>query len=287
MKAVVGIGSKSECLSALDLFARLGFPDSSAVLVYSVESVLPDGGFLPEAGISPIVDIQRQRQQDGARLLDEVAAEYKERGLACTTLVVFGSPAHTITEVAERDRADLLVAGSGKKGPFESFIMGSVTRALVSASQCSILVGKVAVGAGRPLNVLYATDHSSYASQCADLFVRLAPTGIGKITVVTADTLDADVREAIDNAEGISRSEVLSRKNDALKKSLQSVGRDIDCHVIAGSANNAIDEAMKLTRADLLVIGAHGHGFLERMVMGSTAMHMVGNAPWNVLVLRV
>lgn len=284
MKAVVGVSFIGQSKTGLDLFLRLGFPAPHAVLVHAVESVLPDGGFLPEGGMSPIVDIQRQRKEDGERLLAETAAK-----LGCTheTRIAFGNPAHMLTDIAEETGADLLVSGSDMKGAIESMIMGSVTRALVTAAKRSILIAKQEVGDGRALKVVFATDHSEYADRCADLLVRLAPTGIGHLTIVTADTADPSVREALDGAEGITHGETLARKNEALRKRLLPLCSDIETHVIAGPAEAAIDEAMKIAKADLLVIGAQGHGFLERLIMGSTAMHMVANSPWNVLVLRV
>lgn len=287
MKAVVGVNSGTGSRFAVDLFAKLKFSDSQAVLVYVVEPVLPDGGFMPETSLSPIVDIQRQRQIDGERMLDEYSRGCQVQGIACTTQIEFGNAAHMLTQLAKDLDADLLVAGSGRKGALESFIMGSVTRALVSEARRSILIGKGAVGEGGALNILVATDHSDYANKCFGKLLTFAPTGIGRLTIVTADTLDPGIREVVDNAEGITRGEVLARKNEALRKSLLPICPTIECHVIAGRANDAIDEAMKVSRADLLVIGAQGHGFLERMVMGSTAMHMVANSPWNVLVLRV
>jgi nucleotide-binding universal stress UspA family protein len=47
-----------------------------------------------------------------------------------------------------------------------------------------------------------------------------------------------------------------------------------------------IGEVMREKAADLLVIGAQGTGVLERLFVGSVAMHQVVNEPWNLMLLR-
>ncbi|HXH62245.1 MAG TPA: universal stress protein, partial [Fimbriimonadaceae bacterium] len=236
--------------------------------------------------MSPIAEIQRQRREDGERRMSELATELEAKGLRSKSVSVFGKPSHMITEVASAEGADLIVAGSGRKGSLASFIMGSVTRALVVDSKHSILVGKQASGEGT-LDAVLATDHSEYADGCVDLLVRLAPR-LGKVTVVCADTTDERVREALDEeAPGDStHADVLAQRNEAVCKKVTPICSKTESVVVTGSANEVISSVMARTEAGLLILGAHGHGYLERLVMGSTAMHMVGNEPWNVLVLR-
>jgi nucleotide-binding universal stress UspA family protein len=285
MKAVIGIGFMEQCLVGARLFAGLKFPNASAVLVHTVEPVLPDGGFMPETSTSPIVEIQRQRKQDGEDRMAAAAKDLESRGVSCSTVTTFGNPAHEITELAEKEDADMIVAGSGRKGALESFVMGSVTRALVVEAKRSILVGK-SEAKGERLNAVFATDHSDYANKCVDHLVRLAPQGFSKLTVACADTTDENIA-AILAAEGRSPDEILTHSNKAVASKLRAIAPETDSIVLRGRTNDVITAAMEQSRADLLILGAHGHGFLERLLIGSTAMHMVGNSPWNVLVIRV
>ena len=39
-------------------------------------------------------------------------------------------------------------------------------------------------------------------------------------------------------------------------------------------------------QADLLILGSHGHGALERLALGSVSFHQVVATPHNVLVVR-
>ena len=292
MKAVVGVGFMKQCLAGVEIFAKLNFPDSEAVLVHSVESVLPDGGFLPASATSPVADIQRQRQEDGEKRMAEIAAELEKFGIPSRPVTTFGSPAHEITDVATKEEADMIVTGSGKKGGLESFIMGSVTRALVVDAHRSILVGNQEVSESEKINAVFATDHSEYAGRCIERLVELAPGGLGMVTVVSANTVDPNVRDMVDEASrdspgGLSMTDVLERRSLEACGKLAPICENTDWSVLQGHETEVIGAAMERTGADLLIMGAHGHGFLERLVMGSTAMHVVGNEPWNTLVLRV
>jgi nucleotide-binding universal stress UspA family protein len=289
VKAVVGVGFMKECLAGLDLFVRLRFPDPSAVLVHTVESVLPDGGFVPIDASNAIAEIQRQRKEDGEKRSSEVAAELAAKGVPSTQAMTFGRPAHEITAAAERERADLIIAGSNQKGGLETFLMGSVTRALVTDAKRSILVGKRALAQGEKVSAVLATDHSEYADKCVDALIAMAPGGLGKVTVVYADTTSDEVWDAIKDElpEGQDRDTLVQRRNDEVCAKVRKVCGTVESVVLRGDAEDVLDATMKKTGADLLIIGAHGHGFLERLLMGSTAMRMVGNSPWNVLVLRV
>ncbi|MEX2243738.1 MAG: universal stress protein [Fimbriimonadaceae bacterium] len=289
MKAVVGVGYMKLCLAGLEVFVRLKFPDPSVVLVHTVEPVLPDGGFVPIDSSSAIAEIQRQRKEDGEKRSAEVAAELTAKGVPSASQMTFGNPAHEITEAGEREGADLIIAGSNKKGSFESFLMGSVARALVADAKRSILIGKQQLKEGEKVSAVLATDHSEYADKCVDALVAMAPGGLGKVTVVYADTTSDDVWEAIagELPEDQGRETLIQRRNEAVCDKLREVCGSVESVVLKGDAEDVIDATMKQTGADLLILGAHGHGFIERLLMGSTAMHMVGNSPWNVLVLRV
>lgn len=48
----------------------------------------------------------------------------------------------------------------------------------------------------------------------------------------------------------------------------------------------SLDEFARKMAADLIVIGTHGHGELEKILFGSTAEKTVRRAPYPVLVAR-
>ena len=59
---------------------------------------------------------------------------------------------------------------------------------------------------------------------------------------------------------------------------------DIGQHVVAG---NAAHELIKLSgRADLVVVGARGHGGFSGMLMGSVSQHVLAHSACSVVVIR-
>ncbi len=292
MKAIIGVGYLKYCMAGIDIYSQLKFPNPEAALVHVVEPVLPDGGFQPQGAVNPIADIQNQRQKDGEAKMAEIAETLSQAGIASESHVRFGRRAHEITSLAKESEADMIIAGSSGKGSLEKFFMGSVGRALVMEAQRSILIGKTEVAGDGKINAVLATDHSDYANECINKLIEFAPAGIGKITIVCANTVDTAIRDLLDeHAESgmssASFTQFLESKNQAVCERLSGICESCDSRVLNGPAKDVINAVMKETDADLLMLGAHGHGFLERLIMGSTALEMAAAEPWNTLILRV
>ena len=69
-------------------------------------------------------------------------------------------------------------------------------------------------------------------------------------------------------------------------RKLADAGLHTQARVLQGDPREALIEEAKRERADLLVVGSHGHTGLEKLVMGSVASHMATHAPCSVLVVR-
>jgi nucleotide-binding universal stress UspA family protein len=60
----------------------------------------------------------------------------------------------------------------------------------------------------------------------------------------------------------------------------------VEQRVETGRAYREILRVADEQRADLIVVGAHGHGLVEQMFVGSTAQHIVRRAACPVLIVR-
>jgi nucleotide-binding universal stress UspA family protein len=60
----------------------------------------------------------------------------------------------------------------------------------------------------------------------------------------------------------------------------------VDQRVETGKAYREILRVADEQRADVIVIGAHGHGLIEQMFVGSTAQQIVRRAGCPVLIVR-
>jgi nucleotide-binding universal stress UspA family protein len=71
------------------------------------------------------------------------AARLAESGIDTTVEVAtsgMGGPAHALAEIAEREHADVIVAGTRGHAPVAGLLLGSVTQRLLHVASCPVLV---------------------------------------------------------------------------------------------------------------------------------------------------
>jgi len=121
--------------------------------------------------------------------------------------------------------------------------------------------------AGTQILVVSAYNHSSFIMSTA------AP--MGGLTGYY-EQLDSSAKkygeDAVENTAAILRN-----KNAALL---------ITTHVIKGSPKHVILEESEKFGADLIVVGSHGHGSLERFLLGSVSQAVAMHADCSVLIIR-
>jgi nucleotide-binding universal stress UspA family protein len=92
------------------------------------------------------VDVERVRDEVN-RLASDTAAGLRQLGIAATSAVREGDPAHEIVEFARERGAAIVVIGTRGQTGLTRFILGSVARNVLEHAPCSVLVvrEKVAV----------------------------------------------------------------------------------------------------------------------------------------------
>jgi universal stress protein F len=93
------------------------------------------------------------------------------------------------------------------------------------------------------------------------------------------------------NALGVTPTSLGDMLLDVAKQHLREIAQSLPPSLVAGefvelgSPWRALCEAAKRERADLIVIGSHGYGGLDRL-LGTTAAKIVNHAEQSVLVVR-
>lgn len=149
------------------------------------------------------------------------------------------------------------------------------------------------------MKVLLATDGSAYSEKAVKEFCRFfRPAESSAIRIVSAvETakpaaaepfgVSAEYYLKMDDlakkqaAEFIDRAEQILRDNLAAETDVE-----IDRAVLMSAPKTAITEEAESWGADLIVVGSHGYGFWERMLLGSVSDAVIHHAPCSVLVIR-
>lgn len=289
MKAIVGI-DLSGSTSAAHLVNRLQFDPVTLHLVHVVESVFPDGSFPPFGPNHAITQMIYVREEEGKAAL---ARAGETLGGGCENEVRRGDPSIELMDAADEQHADLIAIQSESKGTYGDLFFGSVAKGLVQAADQSLLISKGEIAPEGPLTVVFATDHSDYANKALGLLLSWAPRGIEKVFVLTANETAPSVAALLvhdlpylkDEAP-IWIREKLEELNRQTVDRIKRAGIDAEGLVLDAHPNDAMKTVMKDTGADLLALGAQGHGFLARLRMGSKSFHQVVSESYPVLVLR-
>lgn len=299
MKATVGIDAELRYESALTLLGRLKFADLhldllhvfqplSAAVTAEISGPEP-GGYVPAEALDHMEEANRAR---GEAILEQALAKAKKLELHPTGTLMLGFPAQQILSYADETHSDLVCVTAHRHGAFECFVLGSVCRALVIAAKQSILIAKGNPEDTGDLKVVVATDHSSYSNRCMEKLFRLAPAGLGEVTVLSVVEPDMFIPVSPEAAKVMVEEEQkhwdeVKCKTEQLCRRFQELGATTHSKVLMDDPKTQIAETMHETGADLLIMGAQGHGFLERIAAGSVSLQQVVAENYPVLIIRI
>lgn len=293
MRILVGIDIGSVYKPALELAIRLKVSDPEFILANSVDTVLaaPVYGYPGEGDYN--ASYWTTIQELGASALERAADEACARHLRSETVSLVGAAAPALIDYANREGLELIVVQSERKSALGSLFLGSVSRGLAISAHCSVLISKGKAEHDGPLRAVFATDHSDYAAKAFDQFLTWAPAGIASLHIVSSAYFP-DMARLLSFYEVSERGDMarhallleFERRTEELVSRAKARGYKATHEVCQTSPSEAIASAMTGNQADLLIMGAQGHGFMHRLLIGSTSLHQVVSEPWSVLLMR-
>jgi len=146
------------------------------------------------------------------------------------------------------------------------------------------------------MKILITTDGSDFSREavekCCQMFIKPETTVI-KIVSVYEISLPMDVfpapTEFSEKLETGAREQAESFAEEAaeiIRRHFANADLNLTTQVSIGAPEQVVVETAKDWNADLIVVGSHGRGFWERMLLGSTTDALVHHAPCSVLVVR-
>ena len=237
-------------------------------------------------------------------LVNHVAERLGRRGLRTTGKVVEGYPAAAIVEQADEYSADFVFVGSHGHGGFVRFLLGSIAKAVVENSSCSVeIVRHPSHNVEHPdhnrvddsrarMKVLLATDGSEFSLRAAhSIAERRWPDGTEfRVVSVVEHIMPASDPWYAAGAIAKQRDEVSAKiceeAASAAEKIVAQTGFKTEIAVLDGNPKKKIVEDATEWGAHLTVVGSHGRRGLTRYLLGSVSEAVAMRAHCSVEVIR-
>lgn len=234
-------------------------------------------------------DVVDAMEQDGQRIVDDVASTLTSLGVEYDTDVVQGSPADTIVAYAEQYDYDLIVLPTHARSGLSRYLLGSVTEKVVRLSSVPVLTARLRDDDRLAFpyeRILVPTDGSDAAMNAAEHALGLAAVvdaTVHVLSVVDESSLGPDVRSVLsaEELEGPSREAVA---DVAAAAERNDVG-NVHTHVEGGSPAAVIRTAIDEHDIDAVVMGTTGRRGVDRILLGSVAEKTVRTAPVPVITV--
>jgi len=280
LRAVLAVSRDASCEGAIELVAQLRSAAPCDVVASEIH-------FLPEVaahydlepaphwlgqdpGLEYLLDRDLAKRISGLRGSGTVGI-HPHRGVS--------RPADHLLDIAERERADVVV--TGRHSP-HAFRLGSLSEVLLHEGRMSMLVVPSPMTAGhlgglpRLRRILAATDLSAFGNQAVRAAATLAQSVDGELHVFHA--ADAQVPSWDQEASLVAKLRQLLPEGWRFPVSTEVVfGRD-PAAAIAGAAER-ID-------ADTICVASHVRGGIARMALGSVTEDLLRRTRRPVLVIR-
>jgi nucleotide-binding universal stress UspA family protein len=234
-----------------------------------------------------------------ARNQENLTGQVERHGLRAPELagseVRSGAAYRVLAETAQQIGADLIVVGATECGPLAAELLGSTADRILRKASCPVLIvrGELPVPPRRVLAPVDLSPLSGDAFRCGlHLLAQLVGDAAGNaethVRVVYAlSFLDAlEVRQRtggtpLEQIEGIAAEElrrfVLANRPEA--------PFHVETAILQGEPRVEILRELQEQPADLVILGTHGRGGMDRLVLGSVASTISRKAPCSVLVL--
>ena len=208
-----------------------------------------------------------------------------------------GDPWRKILASAEEMPADLVVMGTHGRSGLERLFLGSVAEKLIRRLPCPVLTvsheeGRTWATPGLVSRILCATDFSETSAEALSFALALAAMNQAEITLLHVVESVPDFGDAmfpsLPTVTSLREDQELTagrRLQQALGDAEGKAAR-VEVRVAAGGAYKEILRLAVEDRADLIVIGAQGHGPIEHLLSGSNAQHVIRRATCPVLTVR-
>jgi nucleotide-binding universal stress UspA family protein len=206
---------------------------------------------------------------------------------ARTVAIPDTSPARALHHLAEAEDADLIVTGAARHAGIGRMLLGDVSRDVLQGSPCPVAVAPRGFTAAAPATIGVAFDFTLESEKALAAAVELAGAIGARVKmreVVAADLWPMMGGYPIVNLDDIAE-ELVSDAKERMQAKVADLHTDVAVEIDAVVGGTADRLQQLADEVDLLVCGSRGWGAVRRVVLGSTAHHLIHHASCPVLVV--
>lgn len=294
MRIVMGVKEYESGQLIIEALEKLELPQPEIILVHALEA---PGGSLGKliltASEGDYIAQYLNNQRELAETMGQaLLASLERKGIPARFQLSESGASELIEETSRGAQADLISLYLHPKKTWDGFFGARVARRLLSEAERSLFICRPPIAGADPRHAVFATDHSPYADRCLERLISMRPAGIESITVMTA--YQRDLVASLGPFVGqlgldVSRwvKDKLHEENSQALSQLKAAGWHVHSEVRESTVYEAIAASMEANRAGLLILGAQGHGFVQRLTMGSVSLHETLYGKYPILVLRM
>lgn len=278
LQLLVGATGDESSVGALHMAAAIARRSGAIVRVVTVTTPFPHTVGVVDVTSPPVMDEENRRAALGAlksRLEDVADAEQ------WNVHAVVGWPGEAIVDEAERWPASLIVLGKGAHHAWDRLFGPETAIAVARHARAPVLA--VAPDARKiPSRVLAAVDFTKSSVNAARLAARLmAPNG--KLVLANVSAFD-DRKAGEGSLADLYDTGVADKLEECRREIHHETHRHIETTVLIGEVVAKLVEYANRERCDLISVGGHHLGFVDRILMGSVRSGVLRSASCSVLI---
>jgi len=312
MRILIGYDGSEGADAAIDDLRKAGMPRYVEALVVSISEVMmPASSLGSEVVGAPMTSRRltdalaqvRAGEEQALKEAEELATKAGDRvrsyfpGWKVQTEGLAGWPATDLIIKADEWKPDLVVVGSRGRSALGRFILGSVSKKVVTDSHHSVRVarGTVEENDGKRPRIMIGVDGSPEAEHAVrEVGMRVWPKGT-EVRIITVDdgtspkriarvlpTAAAMIASSNEKALGAARGMV-----EWAERELTAIGLRVSVAIEKGDPQRVLIEEARAWDADSIFVGSRKFdGTFERFWLGSVSTALATNAHCSVEVVR-
>jgi nucleotide-binding universal stress UspA family protein len=235
-------------------------------------------------------EFQREIESRTEARLRKLAAGFDTSGLDIRYETYLGKPYFEIPYAVEREKIDLVIAGTRGHGRVAQFLLGSTAKRLIRKCPCSVWVVKTE-HVGPPKSVLAATDFSDVSRRAVLEGLAIAQQSgaiFHLVHVIESLELPDEVIERFPDVKAV-RERMADEAHRSLQEFVESL--NVDASLIKMHQPTAVpwDEIRRLVKElsiDLVSIGTVGRSGVPRLLLGNTAEKILDHCDSSILTTK-